>query len=135
MTEPHGEHLPWCPECKGVLEEAKQCERCGEWFLEDELENGYCDKCLEETITLDTFLYYAVSDDDTILEDFMMQWVFGYDFRECPKEVHRNFRDALVREYEWFRQKDADWLMNRVREFMKDYKYEYADYLKELNNE
>lgn len=45
-----------CPECEGSIEEAKQCEICGEYFMDDELTdtteyiNGGCGDCCEQCI-------------------------------------------------------------------------------------
>ena len=37
-----------CPYCKGSFDEAKKCEDCGEYFFEDELEDGICEECRED---------------------------------------------------------------------------------------
>lgn len=36
-----------CPHCRADYEEVFECEECGEWFFEDELEDGLCEKCRE----------------------------------------------------------------------------------------
>lgn len=49
MTEAHGEVFACCPHCNGSFDEAKKCQICGEYFLEDELNGGcVCDDCVEE---------------------------------------------------------------------------------------
>ena len=45
---PCSETLTGCPKCKENYEEAYRCKRCGEWFLEDELNDGYCELCYDE---------------------------------------------------------------------------------------
>lgn len=45
---PCSETVSGCPCCKGDYEEAVVCKRCGEWFLEDELNDGLCEDCEEE---------------------------------------------------------------------------------------
>ena len=38
-----------CPKCHGYFEEATECKGCGEWFFTDELDDGLCEDCQEET--------------------------------------------------------------------------------------
>lgn len=45
---PAYESFSCCPECGGSFDEAKQCKICGEWFFEDELDDGICEECLAE---------------------------------------------------------------------------------------
>ena len=42
------ETLCGCPECGEHFEEAFECKRCGEWFFEDELNDGLCECCHDE---------------------------------------------------------------------------------------
>ena len=42
------ETMRGCPKCKGNYEEAFKCQRCDEWCLEDELNDGYCEFCYDE---------------------------------------------------------------------------------------
>ena len=45
---PAYESFSCCPKCSGSFDEATQCKICGEWFFEDELDDGICEECLEE---------------------------------------------------------------------------------------
>lgn len=36
-----------CSRCGGLLEETKRCSECGEYFTEDELIGGVCEKCID----------------------------------------------------------------------------------------
>ena len=55
-TEKMGEHFgvpayasfSCCPECGGNFDEAVQCKICGEYFFEDELDDGICEMCIDE---------------------------------------------------------------------------------------
>lgn len=38
-----------CPNCGGDFENAVDCCKCGETFTENELYDGWCEKCLRET--------------------------------------------------------------------------------------
>lgn len=44
------EEFSGCPLCKGAYEEAKRCKICGGEFLEDELNNGVCESCIDYLI-------------------------------------------------------------------------------------
>ena len=46
---PCSERMTGCPVCRGEHEKAYECKKCGEWFFKDELEDGLCDDCREET--------------------------------------------------------------------------------------
>ena len=42
------ENMSGCPLCKGEYEETVQCAVCGSEHLEDELNGGVCDECIDE---------------------------------------------------------------------------------------
>ena len=44
------ERFDGCPVCRGDYEEVYQCKECGDWHAEGELYDGWCEKCLRETI-------------------------------------------------------------------------------------
>ena len=52
VGEYHGEpaytSYACCPECGGSFDYAKQCEICGEWFFDAELDDGICENCIAE---------------------------------------------------------------------------------------
>jgi len=131
-NENYSEPLALCPYCDwGTPVKAERCRQCGEWFAEDDINNGFCEDCLTESLTLDSFLSYATSDDDdNILEEFMFQWIYGYEWSDVP-DTHKLLREALIRDYEYWRKKDAEFLIENVRRYMKDYMYEYAEFMKE----
>jgi hypothetical protein len=43
-----GEHFSGCPLCHGEYQETVRCEVCGAEHLEDELNGGVCDECIDE---------------------------------------------------------------------------------------
>lgn len=45
---PYFETLSVCPECGGDCEEACQCDICGEYHFEDDLEDGICESCIDK---------------------------------------------------------------------------------------
>jgi DNA-directed RNA polymerase subunit RPC12/RpoP len=46
--ESYGERLQGCPYCFNPAYPAYECLNCGEWCLDDELEDGLCEKCYSE---------------------------------------------------------------------------------------
>lgn len=55
-----GERLAECPYCgRTDFDEAKRCDECGEWFLLEELNGGYCNECLSMKVNFDNVLEYA----------------------------------------------------------------------------
>jgi predicted amidophosphoribosyltransferase len=48
MTDGSCEKIGVCPYCHGYYGSMQKCKICGEYFTEDELENGVCDECIYE---------------------------------------------------------------------------------------
>ena len=65
-----GERLAECPYCgRTDFDEAEQCEECGEWFLPEEINSGYCNKCLSMKVNFDNVLEYATKYNE--VDDFI----------------------------------------------------------------
>ena len=47
-TESYGEEMSGCPVCGGSYDETKQCSICDAEHLEDELDGGVCESCINE---------------------------------------------------------------------------------------
>lgn len=131
----YGEWEARCPHCDwGVPEDAKTCRICGEDFCEDDLIEGFCPDCLDNALTLESFLEFAVDGfneyECSLFEEFMFTKMFGWDYDDVPNCSTPLFRKALETIY---RQETvsvyADTLMDRIRDFMKMYKPEFAEYL------
>ena len=87
-----------CPNCGGDFEDAADCCECGEAFTENELYDGWCEKCLRETINYDTFFEYCEANkDEQYLDIFVMSELLGG--MDCPKNVSWEFHDLMVQEY------------------------------------
>ena len=84
------ERFSGCPVCKGDYEEVHQCKKCGEWHSDDELYDGWCEKCLRESINYKTFLAYCEANkDDQYLDIFVMSELLGG--MDCQKNVSWDF--------------------------------------------
>ena len=104
VKESHGfddgfcETFSCCPNCGGDFEDAVDCCECGETFTENELYDGWCEKCLRETINYDTFFEYCEANkDEQYLDIFVMSELLGG--MDCPKNVSYEFHDLMVQEY------------------------------------
>ena len=102
--ETHGLDTPpyekWsgCPVCKGDYEEVYQCKKCGDWHSEDELYDGWCEKCLRETINYDTFFKYCEANkDDKYLDIFVMADLLGG--MDCPNNISPEFHRLMIETY------------------------------------
>lgn len=92
-----GEMFNGCPVCKGDYEEVHQCKECGDWHYEDELYDGWCEKCLRETINYDTFFEYCEANkDEQYLDIFVMSELLGMD---CPDNVSWDFHQLMIDVY------------------------------------
>ena len=57
------EEVGCCPLCGGDFEETKPCEICGSEHLEEELNGGVCDECLDEYRKDFDFCYKLTGDE------------------------------------------------------------------------
>lgn len=85
LDTPPYEKLDGCPICKGGYEEAHRCKKCDEWYTKDELYEGWCEKCLRETINYDTFFEY-VTDTKQFLS-FMFETVWDSSEPEKASDI------------------------------------------------
>ena len=87
-----------CPVCNGDYEEVHQCKKCGDWNSDDELYNGWCEKCLRESINYDTFFEYCEANkNENYLDMFVMCYLLNCD--EVPKYPSYDFHQLMIRLY------------------------------------
>ena len=105
VKESHGfddglyETFSCCPNCGGDFEDAADCCECGETFTENELHDGWCEKCLRETINYDTFLEYCEANkEEQYLDIFVMSELLGG--MDCPKHSSYEFHQLMIDEYQ-----------------------------------
>ena len=128
-----------CPNCGGDFEDASDCCKCGEAFTENELYSGWCEKCLRETISYDTFFEYCEANKDKqYLDIFVMSELLGG--MDCPKWISYDFHQLMVDTYkervQWAKQSkavDENFLVSCIRFIMDDDgsigRENYADWL------
>ena len=105
VNESHGfndgfyETFSCCPNCGGDFEDAGECCECGETFTDDELYEGWCEKCLRETINYDTFFEYCEANKDhQYLDMFVMSELLGG--MDCPDNTSCKFHRLMIRLYQ-----------------------------------
>ena len=101
VKENHGfddgfyETFSCCPKCGGDFEDSADCCERGETFTENELYDGWCEKCLRETINYDTFFEYCEANrDEQYLDIFVMSELLGG--MDCPKNVSYDFHQLMI---------------------------------------
>lgn len=74
VYEPHGERFSVCPSCgSGDCDVAHRCGSCFEFFIEDELHSGMCQKCVMDSATYENMVDFLVD----------QKWLFDFVFVEC----------------------------------------------------
>ena len=113
VKEGHGfddgfyETFSCCPNCGGDFEDAVECCECGEAFTDDELYEGWCEKCLRETINYDTFFEYCEANkDEQYLDIFVMSEFLNMDM---PKHSSDEFHQFMVKIYNGKVKSATDW--------------------------
>ena len=97
LDSPPYEKFSGCPVCKGDYEEVHQCKECGDWHTENELYDGWCEKCLRETINHGTFFEYCEANkDENYLDIFVMSEFLDMDM---PKYSSYDFHQLMIRLY------------------------------------
>ena len=144
FTDGFAETFYMCPYCNGDYAEAKQCQECDEWHTEDELYDGWCEKCLRETINYDTFFEYCEAHkDEQYLDIFVMSELLGgmdcpkhssYEFHQLMIDVYKNEVDAIkFYEKQFGCKSSGDFLTTCIRFIMDDDgsigRENYADWL------
>ena len=98
LDSPPYEKHSGCPVCKGDYEEVHQCRDCGDWHSEDELYDGWCEKCLRETINYDTFFEYCEANrKHNYLDTFVMCYLLNCD--EVPDHPSLDFHQLMIERY------------------------------------
>ena len=117
LDSPPYEKFSGCPVCRGDYEEVYQCKKCGDWHSEDELYEGWCEKCLRETINYDTFFEYCEAHkEENYLDTFVMCCLLNCD--EVPKYPSLDFHYLMIETYKR-RVADAK-LLKGPFDFLKD---------------
>ena len=92
------ERFSGCPLCHEDYEEVYQCKKCGDWHSDDELYDGWCEKCIRETINYDTFFEYCEDNSEAkYLDTFVMCYLLNCD--EVPRYPSFEFHQLMIDTY------------------------------------
>lgn len=98
LETPPYEKLSGCPLCKSDYEEIYQCQKCDNWHTKDELYEGWCEECLCEQITYDTFFDYCeANENEHYLDIFVMGNLLGG--MDCPERISYEFHQLMIKTY------------------------------------
>lgn len=125
LDTPPYEKWDGCPICKGGYEEVHQCKECGDWHSDDELIEGICGGCLEDSISCETavsFLEDMLFSDKAYAVNFIFEVLLDTKFSgniseqilELCKASLKNFFKAEV---------VAEMLLEEVRNMDDDGRY------------
>lgn len=107
FTDGFAEIFYMCPYCNGDYEEVHQCKKCDEWHTDEELYDGWCEKCLRETINYDTFFEYCEANkNEQYLDIFVMSEFLNMDM---PKHSSDEFHQVMVKIYKGKVNSVTDW--------------------------
>lgn len=99
--------------CGGEFVEADECELCGEWFLDDELTNGFCDDCLESEMTFENAEKFGAEENCL---NYFYECVLGID--KINEILGKYLREYNVASDE-----------TKATSFCKEDKYAFAEWL------
>lgn len=116
-----GEPHYTCPVCgSDYLEEAYQCNICGEWFPCDEVHGSVgqmaCDDCLNEGITLENVNEFS----DECPADIELSGIWSYVWDED------DINELL---WKYFKKMPKDEQMKYLKEYVEDNKTEFGEFL------
>ena len=107
-----------CPMCFGDYEETKPCKICGSKHLEDELNNGVCDECIEKyRYDIDMCFKIGSEDVDEVKLNCFLSLMFDKKeieailFRELKEEQKYRQIDC-----EKFIESNRNWFAERIEE-------------------
>lgn len=119
-VSPH-EKFCGCPLCKGEYEETTPCEICGSEHLEEELNCGVCDECVDSR-RYDIDMCFKVGENDT--DDVGLNCFLASMFTrgEIEKILFRELKEAeKIKQIDCkrFIEADRDWFAERLAEEVK----------------
>jgi DNA-directed RNA polymerase subunit RPC12/RpoP len=90
---PCSENMSGCPLCKGEYEETVQCAVCGSEHLEDELNGGVCDECIDSH-RYDIDMCFSVGANDTEGVEINCFLASMFDKEEVEEILFRELKEA-----------------------------------------
>ena len=119
-VEEHGEENCGCPRCKGEFEEATRCKICGEWFLDNGIDE-VCEECKEQNLTYSNALKVGDEEKQTVEINGFLASVYSIS----------EINDILQRDYERAHKTVLSSTNIDVRYYLEQNLSELADVVKE----
>ena len=115
------ENMSGCPLCHGEYEESTPCEICGSEHLEEELNGGVCDECIEK-YQHDIDMCFKIGSNDT--DDVKLNCFLAsmFDKEEIEEILFRELKEAQKYrqiDCEKFIESDRSWFAERLAEEVK----------------
>ena len=113
-----------CPLCKGAFEETIPCDICGSEHLEEELNGGVCDECLEDC-KCDFEMCYTIaqSSKDKIKINGLLASMFTESEIEeiLVNHIKKEIKDSELKKFvSNFIDEDVSWYVDMLAEEVKN---------------
>lgn len=115
------ESMSGCPLCHGEYEESKPCEICGSEHLEEDLNNGICDECINK-YQYDVDVCYKIGSNDTDTVDLNCFLASMFDKEEIEQILLKELKEAQKYkkiDCKKFIEQDRSWFGERLAEEVK----------------
>ena len=113
------EEMSGCPLCRGAYEKATPCEICGSEHLEDELNSGVCDECID-AYRKDFDACYKLSVGDTVKIEINALLASLFDVSDIEQILKEYIRDRWQDvDCSPFIDEDKSWFGERLVEEVK----------------
>lgn len=115
------ENMSGCPLCHGEYEETMPCAICGSEHLEEELNGGVCDDCIEK-YQHDIDMCFNIGSNDTDNVELNCFLASMFDKKEIEEILFRELKEAQKYrqiDCEKFIKSDRDWFAERLAEEVK----------------
>lgn len=120
---PCSEKMSRCPICKGDYEKTVQCAVCGSEHLEEELNGGVCDSCIDEyRKDFDSCYNISIGEKTSIKINSLLASIFDEgDIEQILKEyIRKRWKDVDCSQ---FIDADISWFGERLAEEVKKHEH------------
>lgn len=117
-VENYGEHMSGCPMCGGSYEETVQCSICGSEHLEDELDGGVCEECID-TYRYDVNMCFRLGEkakEDVEINSFFASMYSAGEIEELIWRDMMNTQKIKAVDCTPFIEADSTWFAEQLAE-------------------
>jgi hypothetical protein len=113
------EEFSGCPVCNGGFKETKQCKICGGEFLEDELNDGVCESCIDDLIIdnkRNLKICYAIAE-TTEKKEIKINALLAsaFDITEIEEILYQQLESVgNNNDFSTFINEDKDWFVEKL---------------------